>query len=101
MVEATALGQAETLCRSLLDEKTKKEIEFFKCIKVGLCKTGGKGKITANEINAKIVNMLDMAIQQDGVFNIFEQVGKKIGNFTSFYRIYESNQKNETQKYCC
>ena len=77
MVEATALGQAETLCRSLLDEKTKKEIEFFKCIKVGLCKTGGKGKITANEINAKIVNMLDMAIQQDGVFNIFEQVGKK------------------------
>lgn len=77
LTEATALSQAETLCRSLLDDKTKKEIEYFKCIKAGLCKVGGKGKITSNEINARIVKMLEHAIEQDGVFNIFEQVGKK------------------------
>lgn len=75
--EATALSQAETLCRSLLDDKTKKEIEYFKCIKVGLCKIGGKGKVTSNEINARITKMLEQAIEQDGVFNIFEQTGKK------------------------
>lgn len=75
--EATALSQAETLCRSLLDEKTKREIEYFKCVKAGMCKVGGKGKVTSNEINARIVKMLEQAIEQDGVFNIFEQAGKK------------------------
>ena len=77
LTEATALSQAETLCRSLMDEKTKMEIEYFKCIKAGLCKVGGKGKITSNEINARIEKMLEQAIEQDGVFNIFEQAGKK------------------------
>lgn len=77
LTEATALSQAETLCRSLLDDKTKKEIEYFKCVKAGLCKVGGKGKVTSNEINARIVKMLESAIEQDGVFNIFEQAGKK------------------------
>lgn len=75
--EATALSQAETLCRSLLDDKTKKEIEYFKCVKAGICKIGGKGKVTSNEINARIIKMLEQAIEQDGMFNIFEQAGKK------------------------
>ncbi len=75
--EATALSQAETLCRSLMDEHDKKEIEFFKCVKAGLCKVGGKGKITSNEINARIMKMLEQAIKQDGVVNIFEQSGQK------------------------
>ena len=75
--EATALSQAETLCRSMLDDKTKKEIEYFKCVKAGLCKIGGKGKVTSNEINARILKMLEQAIEQDGLVNIFEQAGKK------------------------
>lgn len=77
MKEATALSQAETLCRSLMDEKDKKEIEFFKCVKAGLCKIGGKGKTTANEINARVMRMLEQAIEQDGVVNIFEKTGQK------------------------
>lgn len=77
IVEATALSQAETLCRSLLDERDKKEIEIFKCVKAGLCKLAGKGKVTANEINSRILKMLEQAIEQDGVVNIFEQAGKK------------------------
>ena len=77
ITEATALSQAETLCRSLLDEQEKKEIEFFKCVKAGLCKVAGKGKVTANEVNARILKMLEQAIEQDGVVNIFEQSGQK------------------------
>ena len=77
IIEATALSQAETLCRSLLDEQEKKEIEFFKCVKAGLCKVAGKGKVTANEVNARILKMLEQAIEQDGVVNIFEQSGQK------------------------
>ncbi len=75
--EATALSQAETLCRSLLDSFTKQEIEFFKSIKAGLCKCGGRVGITSNEINARIMTMLEQAIEQDGVYNIFAQAGKK------------------------
>ena len=75
--EATALSQAETLCRSLLDSPTKQEIEFFKSVKAGLCKCGGRVGITSNEINARIMTMLEQAIEQDGVYNIFAQAGKK------------------------
>lgn len=75
--EATALSQAETLCRSLLDAQTKKEIEFFKSVKAGLCKYGGRAGITSNEINARIMKILEQAIEQDGVYNIFAQAGKK------------------------
>ena len=74
--EATALSQAETLCRSMLEEHDKKEIEFFKCVKAGLCKVAGKGGITSNEINARIMKILEQAIEQDGVFNIFEKSGQ-------------------------
>lgn len=74
--EATALSQAETLCRSLMTEQDKKETEFFKCVKAGLCKVG-KGKVTSNEINARIMKILEQAIEQDGVVNVFEHIGQK------------------------
>lgn len=75
--EATALSQAETLCRSMLDTKLKQEIEFFKCVKAGICKTAGRMGITTNEINARIMKLLEQAIEQDGVYNIFAEAGKK------------------------
>ena len=75
--EATALSQAETLCRSLLDEKLKQEIAFFKSMKAGICKCGGNAGITSNEINARIMTMLEQAIEQDGVYNIFAKAGQK------------------------
>ncbi len=75
--EATALSQAETLCRSMLDVRIKQEIEFFKCVKAGICKTAGRMGITTNEINARIMKLLEQAIEQDGVYNIFAEAGKK------------------------
>ncbi len=75
--EATALSQAETLCRSMLDARIKQEIEFFKCVKAGICKTVGRMGITTNEINARIVKLLEQAIEQDGVYNIFAEAGKR------------------------
>ncbi len=75
--EATALSQAETLCRSMLDIRLKQEIEFFKCIKAGICKVAGRIGITTNEINARIMQLLEQAIEEDGVYNIFVEAGKK------------------------
>lgn len=77
IVEATALGQAETLCRSMLDTKAKQEIEFFKSVKAGICKIGGKGKLTVNEINSRIIPLLEQAIEQGEMFNIFSKLGQK------------------------
>ncbi|MDD3172749.1 MAG: type I restriction endonuclease subunit R [Herbinix sp.] len=75
--EATALSQAETLCRSLLSDDLKKEIEYFKGVKAGVCKvTTGTG-LTANEVNSRIEAILEQAIQQDGVVNVFIAAGKK------------------------
>lgn len=75
--EATALSQAETLCRSMLTEQLKQEIVFFKSIKAGLCKVAGNGKITTNEINSRITKLLEQAITEDGMYNIFAEAGKK------------------------
>jgi type I restriction enzyme R subunit len=75
--ETTALSQSETLCRSLLSEDIKKEIEYFKGVKAGVCKvTTGIG-LTANEVNSRIEAILEQAIQQDGVVNVFTAAGKK------------------------
>lgn len=75
--EATALSQAETLCRSLLDLPCKREIEFFRCVKAGVSKMSNSGGMPTKEINARILKMLEAAIEQDGVFNIFAKTGQK------------------------
>lgn len=77
ITEATALGQAETLCRSLLDNNTKQEIEYFKAVKAGVCKLTGRGKLTVNEINARILPLLEQAIEQGEMFNIFDKTNQK------------------------
>ncbi len=72
IAEATALSQAETLARSILDEQTKLEVEFFKGIKVGVNKITGKGHLTTTEVNQRILNVLEQAIQEDGIIDIFK-----------------------------
>ena len=72
IAEATALSQAETLARSILDEQTKLEVEFFKGVKVGINKITGKGHLTTTEVNQRILNVLEQAIQEDGIIDIFK-----------------------------
>lgn len=75
--EATALSQAETICRSMVPEDMKIEIEYFKAVKAGICKCIPSGKLTSTEINERIGKILDQAIQQEGIINIFEKAGSK------------------------
>ena len=49
--------------------------DVFKSIKAGLCKVTRTGGMTKNEMNAHIMKMLEQAIEQDGVYNIFAQIG--------------------------
>lgn len=98
ITDATALGQAETLCRSLLDTRTKQEIEFFKSMKAGLCKIGGKGKMTVNEINARILPMLEQAIEQGEMFNIFDKAGQKNPEISIMSDEYMNHIRNMKHK---
>lgn len=72
ITEATALSQAETLARTIIDEQTKLEIEFFKGVKVGINKITGTGRLTTTELNQRIIGVLEHAIQEDGIIDIFK-----------------------------
>lgn len=99
IAEATALSQAETLARSILDEQTKIEVEFFKGIKVGVNKITGKGHLTTTEVNQRILNVLEQAIQEDGIIDIFKAADRsnpKISILSEEYleSIKKSKNKN-------
>lgn len=96
--QATALSQAETLARSLLDENTKLEIEYFKGIKVGVCKITGTGKLTTTEVNQRILNVLEQAIQEDGIIDIFKAAEKNSPEISIFSEEYMSGLKNMKNK---
>ncbi len=76
ITEATALSQAETLARTILDDQTKLEIEFFKGVKVGINKITGTGHLTTTEVNQRILGVLEQAIQEDGIIDIFKAAEK-------------------------
>ena len=76
ITEATVLSQAETLARTILDDKTKLEIEFFKGVKVGINKITGTGHLTTTEVNQRILGVLEQAIQEDGIIDIFKAAEK-------------------------
>lgn len=96
--EATALSQAETLCRALLSEEEKKEIEFFKGVKAGVCKVANRGKLTANEVNARIGAIIEQAIQEEGVFNIFEATNQANPEISILSEEYMANIRKMKHK---
>lgn len=96
--QATALSQAETLARSLLDEITKTEVEYFKGVKVGVCKITGTGKLTTTEVNQRILNVLEQAIQEDGIIDIFKAAEKNSPEISIFSEEYMAGLKNMKNK---
>lgn len=96
--EATALSQAETLARSLLDERTKIEVEYFKAIKVGIYKFAGTGKLTTTEVNQRILNVLEQAIQEDGIVDLFKAVERNNPEISILSEEYMNGLKNMKNK---
>ncbi|MDD2627943.1 MAG: type I restriction endonuclease subunit R [Clostridia bacterium] len=96
--EATALSQADTLCRSMLDNRTKIEVEYFKGIKVGICKVTGTGKLTTSEVNEKISKIIEQAIKQEGVIDIFKIADRENPEISILSEDYMNNIRNMKQK---
>lgn len=93
--EAAALRQAETLCRSLLDETIKMEVAFFEAVRSGISKISGSGKISVREINARINQLLKESIKSEGVINLFSD-NKEFSIFDPEYleSLQRMKQKN-------
>lgn len=96
--EATALSQADTLCRSMLDKRTKIEVEYFKGVKVGICKVTGTGKLTTSEVNERISKIIEQAIKQEGVIDIFKISDRENPEISILSEDYMSKIRNMQQK---
>ena len=92
--ESTALRQAETLCRSMIDEKVRIEVAFFEAVRAGVSKVTGTGKLSVNEINEQINNLLVNSIQAKGIINIFDYKN----TFSIFDSEYLESIKRMSQK---
>ena len=93
--EATALRQAETLCRSLLDEEIRIETAYIEAVRAGVAKIAGPGKFTLKEINARVNELLKASIKSEGVVNVFKKA-PKFSIFDAEYvaMIQQMKQKN-------
>jgi type I restriction enzyme R subunit len=93
--EATALKQAETLCRSLLKEKERILAAFFEAVRAGVSKVTGLGKLTLRDINERINELLKASIKSEGVINVFDTI-TEFSIFDKDYleKIRKMDQKN-------
>ncbi|MBO4956526.1 MAG: type I restriction endonuclease subunit R [Rickettsiales bacterium] len=82
--EALLLHQALSLCSSLVDEKLRIEAAFMEAVRVlvlRLTNTGVDKKISLQEMNAKINELLKQSIKSDGVINLFSDIKEKFSLF--------------------
>lgn len=68
---ARNLHNAMTLCRSLLSERAKAEVCFMDAVRIALERLSRKGKISKQEINERISELLRQSIKSEGMINLF------------------------------
>lgn len=78
--ESSLLKQALSLCRSKATEHERFEAAFFEAVRTVLVKVSSDKKLSFNDINDRISEMLKQSIKSDGVFSIIE-VGDTISLF--------------------
>ena len=69
---ASLLKQAVTLCRSLLFEAERFEVNLMESVRIMIKRLQNPGKITKREINKRIAALIEQSVQSDGVVNIFD-----------------------------
>ena len=100
--EALMLHQALSLCSSLVCEKDRLEAAFFEAIRVlvlRLINNGQGQKISLNQMNAKINDLLKQSIKSEGVINLFSDIKEEFSLFDPKFLQDVANMKEK--KYCC
>ncbi len=84
MKEALMLHQALSLCSSIAEEHDRIEAAFMEAVRVLLVRlenTGGKRKISLQEINQRINELLKQSIKSNGVINLFSDAKREFSLF--------------------
>ena len=94
--ESQLLHNAETLCRSLLTRQEKIEVAFLDAVRVMLSRFTLKGKVSKQEINERIAQLLEQSIQSTGVINLFENKERDFSLFDEGFieEIRKMKEKN-------
>lgn len=97
--EALLLHQALSLCSSIVDEKDRILAAFFESVRVllnRLLNTGIDKKISRQEMNARINELLKQSIKSDGVINLFSDIKEEFSLFDTKFldEISKMKEKN-------
>lgn len=82
--QSQLMQQALSLCASLVAKKDRLEAAFFEAVRIGVGKiknAGANKKLSLQEINAQINELLKQSIHSDGVVNLFADMS---GTFSLF-----------------
>ena len=80
--ESQLLHNALTLCRSLIDQRTKLEANYMDAVRVLLTRfTQTGGPITKKETNERIANLIEQSIRSEGVIDLFKDVKRDFSLF--------------------
>ena len=96
--EALMLHQALSLCSSLVDEDSRFEAAFFEAVRVlvlRLTNTGVGKKISLQEMNARINELLKQSIKSDGVINLFSDIKEEFSLFDPKFLQEVANMKEK------
>lgn len=97
--QAFLMKQALSLCSSLATKQQRMDAAFFEAVRVLLCRftmQGGGGKISLDELNKRINELLEQSIKSDGVINLFSDVKQEFSIFDPKFleELAKMKQKN-------
>lgn len=79
------LKNAVSLCRSLLIEAQRYEAGFFEAVRSLINKMKSKGKVSKQEINDRIGELLKQSVKSEGVINLFSDVKAEFSLFDAAF----------------
>jgi len=94
--DAYELKQAHTLCSSITTEEEQREASFFEAIRISVNRIRSSEKLSKEEVNAQISELLEQSIQSEGVINLFKDFEKGFSLFDQNFldKIEQMEQKN-------
>ncbi|WP_347474281.1 type I restriction enzyme endonuclease domain-containing protein, partial [Clostridium sp. 2-1] len=90
------LHQAFSLCKSMVDEKSRLETAYLEAVRTMLTRVGGKGRLSFKDINERINELLKQSVKSEGVINLFSDVNEEFNLFDPKYleEIARMKEKN-------
>ena len=79
--ESLMLHQAFSLCKSMVDEKSRLEAAYLEAVRTMLTRVEGKGRLSFKDINDRINELLKQSVKSEGVINLFSDVNEEFNLF--------------------